>query len=736
MKILNVVLIFQFLFLTSPLTSSKTYANTCQEGMYFHPRLQRCVLTQEVQDMKHEVRNECEGMTGASLRACHERIANTAADLEGKSADEYKEEVKKGNLARYGLPIIISVLSAYYLLKVKKDSPQCKTGSMWLMIGGAAAALITEITAQKKFKDNIEDLQSEYQTKMNELGTSSEDGEEGPDNAEIMTQGQVMAIDYMIEMEQEKKAVENKRKKGYLIAALAYTSAVGLAIYEQVQAGSMSFGSCSKSDTQAPTQTQSHYTPINNHSNDSFSLEKIVLLSSEMQELTKDYTYLYKIDSDEFYEIVMRKISNFIIPKAHANTIINDVENKKAEIEDLKQNLEDASTVKTAIDGAPQMASKQGNMIDRALRTPYIRAALAGALSAHAWTLHKQAKDNEEESERRINALEDIKLDFTSTGGAGLASYCTEADRKLPSKPGCYCYNKDGSVNKMRKGRDVCIFYSMDKSYRKGEYSKLGGVGYNPMKGCLTSEGKIINNCSYCKIRPKSCELIPAATISGFSIGSVKPYGSTLKSLNDFNDGSLNSSNFDETGIGRQVRAFQKVNKKLSSDPKNKKFMEKVNKLKGQINRAYSKAIKNMPPRTLAAIAGSAQSSAVSSSFQKSLDSKLSEKVKDKLKSKDVTFTAGGEDATAGPSTGADSEFDFGFGDSAAGEGGVEVTDDVADVMDKNYQFNNNDIHKNKGGNIFKILSIRYQRSALIRLFDEKGEYQIDEANKSDINKQ
>jgi hypothetical protein len=792
MKILNLVIILQLVLLSTPvsgpMTSSVAYANDdCQEGMYFHPQLRRCVLNKEVQDMKYEIKNECAGKTGAALRACHEEIANKAADLEGKTAEDYEEEVKDGNLARYGLPIVISVIAAYYLLKVKKDNPQCKTGSMWLMIGGAAAALITEITAQKKFREKVETLQNEYESNMASIDNSptiDEDSDKNQariDQAEAMTQGQVMSIDYMIAMEEERKAVANKRKKGYLIAALAYTAAVGLAIYEQTQAGSMSFGSCSKSDTTPqPAPTQTYYTPINPKDNDQFSMDKIVLMSPEMQELTQDYAYLGKIEKEEFYEIVMRKLSDLILPSAYAeDTVVEVIEgvgtvyqsedgskyvigedgsrsqwldgvtvtadrlppetdnDNPAPSPDNSQieNPGQSPIVQTALKGAPQIASKQGNMIDRALRTPYIRAALAGVLAAHAWTLHKQAKDNEEESQRRINALNEIRLDFTSTGGAGLASYCTEKDRKLPSKPNCYCFNPDGTPNKMRAGRDVCILFTADHYYKKGEYSRLGGIGYNPMKGCLSSSGKI-NDCSYCKKNPKSCELIPAATISGFSIGGVKPYGSALKSLNDYNGGFLNASNFDEAGIERKLRAFKKANNKLSKDPKNKEFMDKVNKLKGQINKTYSQALNRMPAKTLAAITGTAQGASSSNNFQKSLDAKLSSKVKDKLKKSDVKFTAGGDDSKGSSKSNQDGDYDFGFGDDAGGMGGVQIDDEVADVMDKNFQFDNNDIHKNKSGNIFKILSIRYQRSALIRLFDDKGEYQLDEANKTDINKQ
>ncbi|MBT4790259.1 MAG: hypothetical protein HON90_01700 [Halobacteriovoraceae bacterium] len=52
--------------------------------------------------------------------------------------------------------------------------------------------------------------------------------------------------------------------------------------------------------------------------------------------------------------------------------------------------------------------------------------------------------------------------------------------------------------------------------------------------------------------------------------------------------------------------------------------------------------------------------------------------------------------------------------------------------MKKNYNFN--DINDNSTNNIFKIITNRYHRSGLRRLFDDEGISQADEANKSEIN--
>ena len=69
---------------------------------------------------------------------------------------------------------------------------------------------------------------------------------------------------------------------------------------------------------------------------------------------------------------------------------------------------------------------------------------------------------------------------------------------------------------------------------------------------------------------------------------------------------------------------------------------------------------------------------------------------------------------TATGSTKAQEDFDFGFGDE--NQGGVQIVGDTQDVMKKDFAIKG-DIHKNSQTNIFQILSLRYQRSALRRLF-------------------
>ena len=83
------------------------------------------------------------------------------------------------------------------------------------------------------------------------------------------------------------------------------------------------------------------------------------------------------------------------------------------------------------------------------------------------------------------------------------------------------------------------------------------------------------------------------------------------------------------------------------------------------------------------------------------------------------------------PKTKSNSISDFDFG-TTSDDSGITIEDDVAGVMKKDFKID--DINSNSDHNIFKIISNRYHRSGLRRLFDKNGISKADSANDTDIN--
>lgn len=758
MKMLNLIIALQLVLLQTPMAvigSSYTYAQvpteSCAEGMHFDMKLNRCVLKREVQDTKVKA-NACADTTGDARRECFEQNVRDEMTDMAETTD-----VKDGSGMRYAVPVIVTLVAAYYLLKLKFSDKygsirKCFTGSMWLMLGGAVAGLVTEISAQSAYKKKLKELEEDYKANME--ANQSEDAQERARSSNAQT----LALEFMIEQEKARYDAAKRRKTGYMISGMAYTGAAALAIYEQVQTGTMQMGACTEHAvedsgtevTPSEAPTDAYYTPKKQNS---IKMDEI-LFNPEMNELFGEYAHYDEISFDELNEIFMRKFAE-LSGALSFNAFASDESTGNgatysrnfAQFNGNSFGAIDGASVLNGGASAPspinhittnsslqQVETTYGNVIDKAISTPWIRAALAGVLAGYSFIMMKKAKENMKIAEDRIAMLEEILFGFEETGGAGNASYCQEGDRRNPGKPNCYCYNDDGSVNNVRKNRDVCKFYMANKSFAAGDYKALRGAGYNPMKSCLKGDGKIDAGCSICDRSPEQCNIIPAMTVNGMTMGSTKVFGKAMKSLNDFNNGGLNASNIDEANINNQTAAFRKLKDKLSKDPRFKAGADKAKNFESRLRAATLKAA-GQNRNAIQAIVGSVDTN-LNSGVNGQLEASLSKEVKDKLdKAKEAEFTSGGSDgSTKAAVTSSGDDFDFGFGDTGTGEGGVEIEDDVSAVMDKKFNFKHDDIHKNENGDIFKILSIRYQRSALIRLFDDQGDFKADKASNSDIN--
>jgi hypothetical protein len=82
-----------------------------------------------------------------------------------------------------------------------------------------------------------------------------------------------------------------------------------------------------------------------------------------------------------------------------------------------------------------------------------------------------------------------------------------------------------------------------------------------------------------------------------------------------------------------------------------------------------------------------------------------------------------------------DDEFKFDFGDEATGgEGGVVVEGEQEAVA--KFDYGQKDINQNDDTNLFDILSYRYKKSGLRRIYGDDDQAAVrDTANKTDISK-
>jgi hypothetical protein len=170
---------------------------------------------------------------------------------------------------------------------------------------------------------------------------------------------------------------------------------------------------------------------------------------------------------------------------------------------------------------------------------------------------------------------------------------------------------------------------------------------------------------------------------------------------------------------------LSKIKDKLEATPKYKKEMAKVNNLQKKLNKQINGIVsKGLSSGSISNPFGGGLNAAI-----KPVSAKDALKnMKSSIKRNNAKFKSGGNLAGSKKRTGMD---DYDFGAGAKGSTGVDI-EDMDDVMKKEYSFN--DINENPDNSIFKIISNRYHRSGLRRLFDEKGVSKADDSDGTDIN--
>jgi hypothetical protein len=778
-----------FIALVTLFTNSvaNAQAQSCPAGQFWDTRVNRCMITLKNAKAKQEAAR-CKGLTGDEFKECfNKNAANTVSDLE--SDDEmktYENGFKKGNATKIIVPLTITLITSYYLFLNKKKFEGCKNTSMWLLFGGGVAGLIGEVSAQITYNSKTKNLADEYKEKMKDAG--------GEKKYQDMTDNQTLAFDYLIEAEEARKSAEKIRKGAYTLSALLYTGALAMAVVETAQVG---FGYGAACDAQASYDKRSlikkHYDKLvvfseefsgYEHQTDMTSAEFLEIIARKIysniipaayaQDNNSEYieylTYegedkmyinkndgkLYKVDDDGGYTLVPNAIpmqqgqtfigqdgnsyqfqgagKGFQLNNQFDEVVVTACKNGEEENGDCKKDngVIDFMKEKYGDIIKSDTGKKQMNAVDKAMATPYIRAALATALGLYANELRKDARDNIEIAQNRIDALTKIRDDFVASGGAGLVM-CKDDDREDSSKPNCFCYTEDGSFDDSKRKLTICKQLAVEFDLKQAKKYGWKHGAMDTVKVCV-DEGNNLDTFCKCKSKKSksgkgnACTKISSRlNISGLGGNSwLKGLSAPADSLLN---GKLDGSQLDTTDLNKKALALQKKLKKMEKDPKYGKAIKKASETSLKMQKAhkswFKKSFPNGAPRSLAS-----NSLGSSAPIPTSAKDVIKAAEKNVANSNEVKYKDGGKLGSAKKS---EDSLDFGWGDEGA-KGGVKI-DEIAKVMDKNYAIKG-DINKNPSHDIFKILSNRYQRSGLRRLFDTEGVSKADEADSTDINEQ
>lgn len=378
----------------------------------------------------------------------------------------------------------------------------------------------------------------------------------------------------------------------------------------------------------------------------------------------------------------------------------------------------------TSAEGATDLANVAANNtntpeqltgLNKFLSSPLSRGIISGVFAAWSGLMFMHAKKQASVSKARAKYLRDRKDEFNDATGA---ISCTSADRNNVNNLKCYCYTSSGQRNSQRANSQACIALFTGRNVT-GETNYLNGTGIASQKVCMTNAG-IDENCA-CRTINTCLSAVPT-NFSGINPGTLGLISSSTSPLNQLTSGQIAAGS---------VNGAAAVSNALKLLDQAKKSQAKVPEL---ANGKGDKLARDMAGSLIASSAGGSapQLSSPSSGNPFSLSpsqaaASLEKEFKD-AESGVASVKSGG----FVPQPGSGKVDDFGL------EFGMTPTQLAADQntlsqMNQNLDFGQNDINNSSTTNLFEVLSNRYQRSGMRRLFDDEGKMAADPAAKTDI---
>jgi hypothetical protein len=359
-----------------------------------------------------------------------------------------------------------------------------------------------------------------------------------------------------------------------------------------------------------------------------------------------------------------------------------------------------------------QMNSK----FNKFIYSPTTRFAINGVLGGWMGIMTHHMAKQQKLSEARAEKLDQMSSEFNA--GAGLM-YCKPEERNDPSKPRCYCFTEDNKKNPARAKSKIC-----NTEYANFDKNRPQNYGGNS-KVCVDENYQVDQACS-CRNRKgsdgKNACLKSTAGIDfkGINPGVFRMLSAGAGPANDLFGGNTAVGNMDTGSMSANAAKIRNAAEDLA-------------KKAGPTALKDSKKLgKGMESSLLASTSGLRMSGlgGGSASLPSSPKEAAAELTKELAKEEAPVVNAAGMSGGAGAGQApAEPELEFGMTEEQL----AEQESEIAEVMNENLDMGNSDINNSSDTNLFDVLSNRYKRSGMRRLFDEDGKTKADVPSNTDI---
>ena len=741
------------------------YGQSCGSGLQWNSTVGRCLSTEQAAKFK-EASQTCEKL-GSDLekKNCYKDI------VDGKLSEAGKGEAGKVNMSMAAMIMPMASLASAAMFLWGGGPADCPgASSAYLMMGGALAVIAGEIMSGMTYKKKIKAAQEKF-----EKVTESANGTNAAGNQSDIansTSSQAEAFQAMIEMEEAVIAAAKTKNNLYMVATAAYAIAAVLSAFETVQYAkaqalkASAYGSAAgialeKSITCMKASTSYQKNPFLNKNQvqqyalvpqngakeidekNQFDLVEAFVTNyfEKNQRVSfKNYTSSHNLESAWDFSslsVISKDLVSLKSGKAVGSTLEDHQLMKEIIDNQFSVNQDQFNIIKIGsmlaqnftIPNAHAMGDSIGMLAGAAgvgalalwgpgkgfkalYMTPMSRLVLSGIMTVNNVFMIKKTNSEKKKAEDRKKFIENLKLQVLD---AGNAFGCSSTDRNSNlDRPECYCYQDGGTLNPSRSKSKTCAAYFGGKPELSGNSNN--SLAASSSKTCMTKSGAFDEKCS-CKTS-NTCATFNSRISASNVPGSTNLLGGLPTTLDGLNSGSLSAQDVNATDMTKLAARANSINEKLLNDPKNKKLALQAQKAKAD----GEKIMRDMQAQIASSNPGLASTSSDrSSSFLGSTNpSDALDKMKADLKQDIKGYEGGVVNMNSGAGAAKRDEFSLdglNAGGVTIADEGLENQEKLDEIMAAQYEMGDSEINSDPGANIFQILTNRYQRSGMRRLF-------------------
>lgn len=748
--ILNLILCFELMVSpfapqVSLLISHNAMAADCPSGFHMDSQLNRCLTSEDSAKVMQAVKN-CE----PEDTACYKKNAQDVLKAKEDSGEVAKSKKSMSpflstvmNAAAVAVPVTIGV----HAMKGLKS--KCQSFSYWTMVAGAAALFVGDNLANFLHDRRLKGIEKDWKKVVKSGAAKETDVDQKKVNA---TEAQSQAFEMLARSEESLAKAAKMKSIFYGVATAAFAASAVTAVLEMVQStgsgGLAAVANICNSQLNVDKDAPIDGVPDSNQGT-SGTQERVGSWELEIIQQKIMYNILHAKDFAAFYVLskapslsfsspsideynhfkeagdIIQKESPELLPFLKEMSLIalknlNPLPSAMAKEKEKKSKEGNGVLVNTAVTAAASFAAVKlvGEKLKTQLAEPKGRAIASGIFGAWSLVMFNHTRSQAQASTNRASALRGIRDEFKSASGA--INMCTPADRGNVVNPNCYCYTPEGQRNPNRTNSQTCQKLWTGKSVGAANYYTSTNT---ESSGCIDSNNQYDATCA-CRKAATGCMKVNTSGLANFDPGSFKMLTSATAPLDQIGNGTFDTASVNGDAFINQAMRLASVADKAS----NAKGLEAFKATKDKAALALEKDLVKAAGSGNANLLGS-NSSGTPLTPAEAIAALEKEFSKDSTSNSINTASSG---HSLGQPKAPTEQLDFGFTQDDF-DSTTRKQNEVAEVMKQDLDYGGSDINHGTSASIFEVLSNRYQRSGMRRLFDEEGKIQADKPADSDI---